>query len=91
MLDEVDIDPRGLRSKGIEEVPLDEIDLAVILCREVLCPVMRFDGQRVSWPLPDPASAPSDDRREAFRAARDELLRRLPPLLSNLSGDQLGL
>ena len=41
--------------------------------------------RQLHWPLPDPASAPDDERIEAFRAARDELLRRIPLLLAELS------
>jgi len=39
----------------------------------------------LSWPLPDPAAAPPEELMEAFRATRDELMRRLPPLLRDLS------
>lgn len=85
VLDESGINHRGLRSKGIMEVPLDEIDLVVTLCEEEQCPVLPGVSQRLSWPLPDPASAPDCEALEAFRATRDELHRRLPALLTELS------
>jgi len=85
MLDESDIDSSGLRSKGLIAVPLDEIDLVVTLCAEESCPVLPSRIQRLSWPLPDPACTDPEDADEAFRATRDELLRRLPPLLAKLS------
>lgn len=73
-----------LRSKPLIEVPLDEIDLVVTLADPERCP--RVPGQRptVSWQLPDPASAPREEALEAYRATRDELMRRLPALLRTL-------
>jgi arsenate reductase len=40
-------------------------------------------ARRLHWPLPDPAAAGGDPdaRREAFRAVRDELARRISDLL----------
>ncbi len=84
MLDEVGIDYRGLRSKGLLEVPMEDVDLVVTLCAEERCPLLPGDVRRLSWPLPDPASAPADEVMEAFRATRDALLRRLPALLAEL-------
>lgn len=84
VLDEVEIDPRGLRSKSMLEVPMEDIDVVVALCREERCPFMPGTYTKVSWPLPDPAAAPDDEINEAFRATRDELMRRLPSLLREL-------
>jgi protein-tyrosine-phosphatase len=38
----------------------------------------------VEWRIPDPTSAPAGERREAYRAARDEITRRLRALLAEL-------
>ena len=84
VLDEVGIDPRGLRSKSMLEVPMEDISVVVTLCREERCPFMPGEYTKVSWPLPDPAAAPDDELDEAFRATRDELLRRLPTLLREI-------
>ena len=81
---EVDIDANQLLSKHIHDVPLDEIDLVVTLCAEAECPVLPTPAPVVSWPLPDPAAAPDDELVEAFRATRDELIRRLPNLFAQL-------
>lgn len=83
VLDELGIDCRGLRSKGFHAVPLDEIDVAVTLCQDEVCPVFPGAPRRHHWPLPDPDAASDDQRLEAFRAARDELLRRIPDLLAS--------
>jgi arsenate reductase len=78
------IDTMGLVSKSVHAVPLEEVDLVVTLCAEADCPVLATPLPVKSWPLPDPASAPEYDLDEAFRATRDELLRRLPALLAEL-------
>jgi arsenate reductase len=84
VLDEVGYDAHGLRSKGLLEVPMEEMDLVLTLCAEERCPVLPSGIRRLSWPLPDPAAAPDSELMEAFRATRDELIRRLPPLLREL-------
>lgn len=81
VLAESGIEPGGLRSKGIFEVPLDEVRLVVNLSRLAVLPALPNAQSRVEWPLPDPSSAPPEDTLEAYRATRDELLRRLPDLL----------
>ena len=81
VLNEKGFDDKGLRSKSMFEVELDEIDVIVTLCREEQCPILPGKKKHLHWPLPDPASAPDDEKEEAFRATRDELIRRLPPLL----------
>ncbi len=85
VLQEVGISSVGLRAKALGAVPVEDIDLAVTLCAEWERPVFPSSLHRLSWPLPDPASAPADESMEAFRATRDELLRRLPPLLDRLA------
>ena len=82
VLEENAIDPRGLRSKSVLEVPMDEINIVITLCRDAQCPIVPGNQNRLSWPLPDPAAAPQEEIVEAFRATRDELIRRLPPLLA---------
>lgn len=84
VLDEVGIDSRGLRSKGFVAVDTEDIDVAVTLCQDEVCPVFPAATLKLHWPLPDPAAAPEDERLEAFRATRDELLRRIPLLLADL-------
>ncbi len=88
VLREVGYDAHGLRSKGLLEVPMDEIDLVVTLCAEERCPILPSRIRRISWPLPDPAAAPDEELSEAFRATRDELIRRLPALLNQLKNEK---
>ncbi len=78
VMDEVGIDLSGHRSKPITDVPLDEIRTVVTLCAEEVCPVLSGGVERLHWPLADPDGAGGEDAVLArFRAARDELERRL--------------
>ena len=85
VLREVDIGVQGLRSRGIFEVPMDEIALVVTLADPASCPQAPKRLPRVAWMLTDPAAAPREEALEAFRATRDELMRRLPALLRSLN------
>ena len=79
---EIGIDISHYRSKGTEEIPLDEADVLVTLCAEEVCPVVPGRAQRLTWPLPDPAAVTGSnaERLEAFRAARDQIRDRLSGL-----------
>ena len=81
-LAELGIDISQHRSKGLPDVPLEEVDTIVTLCTEEVCPVVPGGVRRLHWPLPDPARATGseEERLAAFQAARDELMRRLPSL-----------
>ena len=78
-LAEVGIDISGQRSKSVDEIPPDGVEVVVTLCAEEVCPVFLGKALRVHWGLPDPAAAAgSDDQKlQAFRDVRDELRRRL--------------
>jgi arsenate reductase len=84
VLNEVGIDPRGLRAKSILEVPTEDVSAVITLCRKDHCPVVPGVANTFHWPLPDPATAPDEEIEEAFRACRDELIRRLEPWLKSL-------
>ncbi len=81
-LREVGMDISHHRPKGLDEVPLAEVDTIVTLCAEEVCPVAPAHVQRLSWPLPDPARAQGSDaqRLAAFRTTREALERLLPRL-----------
>ena len=81
-LAELGIDISQHRSKGLPDVPLEEVDTIVTLCAEEVCPVVPGSVRRLHWPLPDPARATGseEERLAAFQAARDELMHRLPTL-----------
>jgi len=62
------------RAKGLDAIPLDEVDVIVTLCAEEVCPVVPGVVRRLHWPLPDPKELP------AFRDVRDRLKTLLPQL-----------
>jgi thioredoxin type arsenate reductase len=78
-LAEIGIDISGHRSKTVDDIPPDDVEVVITLCAEEVCPVFLGNARRIHWGLPDPASAPGDGaaRLQAFRHVRDELRRRL--------------
>lgn len=81
-LAEVGIDISHQRAKGLNRIPLDEVNTIVTLCAEEVCPFVPSAVGRLHWPLPDPARATGSDgeRLDAFRTARDRLRELLPQL-----------
>ncbi len=89
VLAELGIDSRDQRSKGLDEVPLDDSSLVITLCAEEICPAAH--GTRsLHWPIADPAGGECDDegeRLERFRTARDQIEARIEQLLLELRQD----
>src|SRR2546427_8857551 len=81
-LREEGIDISGHRAKGLDAIPLDEVDVIVTLCAEEVCPIVPGDVRRLHWALPDPARAtgPEAERLAAFPATPDPPEQLLPPL-----------
>ena len=79
---EIGLDIAGQRSKSVETIDADAIDLVITLCAEEVCPVFLGRARRLHWPLADPASprASEDDPLDAFRSARDQLRARIEVL-----------
>lgn len=84
VLAEVGLDLSSHTSKSVQTIDPATVDLVITLCAEEVCPAFLGAAERLHWPLPDPASDdPSltpDQLRERFRAARDEIQRRLEGL-----------
>ena len=78
---EIGVDISGQRSKSIDDLNPDQLDLVITLCAEEVCPILPGRVKRLHWPIVDPAAAPLHGRPEAFRAARDEIRRRLDMLV----------
>ena len=83
---EIGVDISGHASKAMDDVTRP-VHAVITLCAEESCPAWLEKAWRLHWPLPDPAGAGSDEEEEmdAFRAARDELLKRLRVVLSSPS------
>lgn len=80
VLKEEGIDISQNTSKSVDQLPLGflaSLDFVITLCAEEICPTMPTRAQRLHWPIADPASASEENKPEAFRAARDEIKKRL--------------
>ncbi|MDO8879411.1 MAG: arsenate reductase ArsC [Coriobacteriia bacterium] len=81
VLEEVGISADGLRSKGVEEyLGRVHISYLITVCShaEEHCPrIWPQGGERIVWPVDDPAvvDGSEEQRRVAFRHARDQLIR----------------
>jgi arsenate reductase len=85
VLEEIGIDISGHRSRGLDSIDAGSVDAVITLCAEEVCPVYLGKAHRVHWGLHDPAAATGTEetRLNAFRAVRDELLRRLKVLFGH--------
>lgn len=71
----------GQWSKGLKDVPLDDMDVVVGMGCEVSCPVPAgFKGRVIEWNIPDPYGR--DD--EYFRSVCDLIERQVRALLQDL-------
>ena len=72
----------GQWSKGIGEVPVDDMDYVVSMGCEVSCPVpLGFKGRVVEWSVPDPYS----HDLEFFRSVRGLIEENVKSLLASLA------
>ena len=74
VLREDGVDISQHHAKGLDAIPLDDVDFIVTLCPEEGCPVVPGNVQRLHWPIPDPTNLTS------FREARNRLKMLLPQL-----------
>lgn len=79
VMSEIGIDISQQYAKSIDEIEDDRIDTIITLCAEEICPVFLSDGQRMHWPMSDPAAGSDlpDKMLESFREVRDQLLQRI--------------
>ena len=82
VLAEVGIDIATHRSKHVGTIDPATVGTVITLCAQEVCPAFLGHAERLAWPLPDPAGfGGTDDAQLAgFRAARDEITRRLDTL-----------
>jgi arsenate reductase len=83
-LAELGVDASRQTSKSVQDIDPASVDLVITLCAEEVCPLFLGKAERLHWPIPDPASDDPSltpaDLRQRFRAARDEIRRRLEAL-----------
>jgi arsenate reductase (thioredoxin) len=84
---EIGIDISGHRSKAVETIDVAGVDLVVTLCAEEVCPILPGHVRRLHWPIADPATdaaRPEHELCARFRAARDEIKRRIEAEITEL-------
>ena len=83
-LAELGIDASTHASKSVQDIDPTTVGLVITLCAEEVCPAFLGRAERLHWPIPDPASddpaLTPEELRTRFRAARDEIRRRLEVL-----------
>jgi arsenate reductase len=86
VMKEAGVDISKQQSKGLDSIPLDQVDLLITLCGEEAqpCSVLSGKVERVHWPLVDPALAQGDDEQvlRVFRQVRDDIRARIQELFS---------
>jgi arsenate reductase len=76
----------GQRSKGLQDVPVNEMDAFVTMGCEVECPAPAgFKGLKIEWNIPDPYG----QSHHQFRNVRDLIEQQVRALLSDLEQNQL--
>jgi len=84
VLREKGITLEGRSSKGLQDVPLSEMDVVVEMGYGVTCPVPAdFKGRLIQWNIPDPFGLDLDH----FRDVRDLIENEVQTLLADLEGD----
>ncbi|MBI4721051.1 MAG: arsenate reductase ArsC [Chitinivibrionia bacterium] len=81
-MEEIGIDISRQYSKGLGDVPLDEMDYVVTMgccSASQLCPVT-YAGEKIDWPIEDPVGRPMD----VFRRVRDDIESRVRQLLETI-------
>jgi thioredoxin type arsenate reductase len=83
VLAEIGVDISHHFSKPVAQIPAAEVDTVITLCAEEECPVFLGNARRLHWGLPDPAAfaGSGEERLNAFRRLRDELVRRIIDLV----------
>jgi len=86
VMQEAGVDISMQSSKGLDNIPLEEIDRVITLCGDAdeRCPTLGAKEKRAHWPLPDPAAALGSEEEvlPLFRQVRDEIRQRVQALLA---------
>ena len=88
VLSEKGIDISAVTPKDVARFTQVAFDYVITLCDDArdLCPVFPGGGEKIHWSIPDPAAAPGTDekRLDAFRAAMDDIDRRIERFVKKL-------
>ncbi len=87
---EIGIDVSSQESKSLERYVEQPWDYVITLCDSAAetCPAFPGPARRIHWPIPDPAMAmgSAEERLAAFRAARQELNKRINEFVAIATG-----
>ncbi len=89
VMNELGIDISHQRSKSIDEFLEERLDFVITVCdhANARCPVFPGAVKRIHWSIDDPVIGGSEEGQlEAFRAARDELQRRILTFVEEQKG-----
>lgn len=88
---EVGVDLTTQHSKSVQTIDPATVDTVITLCAEEVCPVFLGKARRLHWPIQDPASKDPTLTREQmlerFRAARDEIGRRMEGFVGGVDSE----
>ncbi len=75
VLKEIGIDISNKKSKSIDLIDKERVDVVITLCAEEVCPTFSRKVNRIHWPFPDPANPKysSEEQLKLFRKVRDDL------------------
>ena len=87
VMQEVGIDISQQESKGLDEIPLQQIDRLITLCDDAAESCANVPGTftKSHWPLPDPAAATGTEAEilPRFREVRDRIKQQVASLVAN--------
>ncbi len=86
VMSELGIDISDQRSKSVDTINHEEIQVVVVLCKEPVCPPGLNHAKRFDWPLLDPSlpAKTDEERLQRFRDTRDDLQKRIEELQKEL-------
>ncbi len=86
VMGEAGVDIRRFESKPLTQFLKREFDYVITVCEHAAetCPVFPGPGERIHWPIEDPAenSGSEDEVKGAFREARDLIRKKIENFLS---------
>jgi two-component system phosphate regulon sensor histidine kinase PhoR len=89
VMKEVGIDISGQHLKGVESIPLNQVQRIVTLCGEAAenCPALSEKVEHIHWSLSDPAlvQGPRDEILRSFREVRDQIHKQVEELFAAAS------
>lgn len=86
VLKEINIDISHQRSKSVDSINKENIDMVITLCAEEICPLFPGNIKRLHWPMLDPVDPnySPEEQLNSFRKIRDDLINKIKALDNEL-------